>query len=104
VVPVIRANVLDEGVAAGAREGVGRTGVAKTVCTIRGVGLGWGVGVSNNTTWGVGLLGTVAVGVPDPTSGVGLGGTGVAAMVGTAARGPQLARSKAETTNGMNIE
>jgi hypothetical protein len=99
----MRVKVPDEGVAAGTSAGVGRTGVANAVCTIRGVGVGRGVGVSN-TTWGVGLLGTVEVGVANPTRGVGLGGTGVAVVLGSADRDPQLARSKAETTNGMNIE
>jgi hypothetical protein len=90
-------------VAAGTSEGVGRTGVAKAVGTIRGVGLGKGVGVSS-TTWGVGLLGTVGSGVATTTRGIGLGGTGVAAVVGSVDRDPQLASSKVETTKGMNIE
>jgi hypothetical protein len=58
----------------------------------------------SSTTGTVGLLGTVETGVANPTRGVGLGGTGVAAVVGGDARDPQLARRKAETTNRMNIE
>lgn len=111
MVPVIKEKVLAEdcGVESGRSVETGKA-VATFDCTIKGVGLGKEVGVSNTTgvsvggtgvSRGVGLLATTGACVAAPACGVGLGGTGVAAGEDS---NPQLARSKAEITKETNIK